>query len=123
MNLKPIHHNHSVCLLAYHFVTVTKCRRQELQDNITVALFTEAIKHYPLTIHTGEIMPDHVHFMVQAPATIAPAQIAKIIKGCSQASIKKLLPSFTGWSKGYYISSVGGSSIEAVERYIKNQKA
>ena len=86
-------------------------------------LFEEAIKQYPLTIHTGEVMPDHVHFMIQAPATIAPAQIAKIVKGCSQASIKKLIPTFIGWSKGYYISSVGGNSIEAVEKYIKNQKS
>lgn len=99
MNLKPIHHNHSVCLLAYHFVTVTKCRKHELIDPVTVDVFAESIKHYPLTIHIGEIMPDHVHFMIQAPATMSPAQIAKVIKGCSQASIKKILPTFSGWSK------------------------
>ena len=122
MDLKPIHHNHSVCLLAYHFVAVTKYRKHELTEAITVSLVEKAISNYPLTIHAGEVMPDHVHFMVQSPATIAPAQIAKIIKGCSQASIRKLLPSFTGWGKGYYISSVGGSSLEAVERYIRTQK-
>ena len=68
-------------------------------------------------------MPDHVHFMIQAPATIATAQIAKIVKGCSQAIIKKLIPTFIGWSKGYYISSVGGNSLDAVEKDIKNQKS
>jgi len=123
VNLKPIHHNHSVCLLVYHFVTVTKCRKHELLDPVTVELFTESIRHYPLNILVGEIMPDHVHFMIQAPTTMSPAQIAKVIKGCSQANIKKVLSSFSGWSKGYYISSVGGNSLEAVEHYIKNQKS
>lgn len=122
MDIKPVHHNHSVCLLVYHFVTCPKRRKNELTEAVSVNLFEEAISKYPITIHAGEVMPDHVHFMVQAPATMAPAQIAKIIKGCSSAMIGKTLPQWSGWSKGYYISSVGGSSIEAVEHYIRTQK-
>jgi putative transposase len=85
-------------------------------------LFKQAIEKYPLQIHEGEVMPDHIHLLIQAPATHSPAQIAKLIKGCSSRIIKQLNPSFSGWSVGYYISTVGGSSIDAVKHYIRTQK-
>jgi putative transposase len=121
MKIKPIHHNHSVCLLAYHFVTCPKRRKNDLQG-ITVDLFAEAISKHPLTIHVGEVMPDHIHLMIQAPATYSPAEIAKTIKGCSSRMIKQISPDFKGWSTGYYISTTGGTAIDAVEHYIKSQK-
>lgn len=76
LTLKYHHHNHSVCLLAYHFVTCTKRRRPEL-EGIDVDLLKQAVKKYPIEIHVGECMPDHIHLLIQAPATFSPAYIAK----------------------------------------------
>jgi putative transposase len=122
VKINPIHHNHSVCLLTYHFVTSPKMRHSELTDDITVDLFKQAIAKYPLQIHVGEIMPDHIHLMIQAPATLSPANIAKIVKGCSSRLIKQIVPTFSGWSTGYYISTTGGTAIDVVKAYIENQK-
>jgi len=122
MKLYPISHNHSVCLLTYHFVTCPKQRKQVLTDAITVDVFRKAIKNHPLQIHVGEIMPDHIHLLIQSPATLSPAKIAQIIKGCSSKAIKQLLPTFSGWSTGYYISTTGGAAAEVVEAYIRSQK-
>ena len=128
MTTKNRYHYSSHCVfnLGYHIIWCPKYRRKVLVNGIDERLkelLCQKALQIGVTIEKMEVMPDHVHFMIQAPATIAPAQIAKIVKGCSQASIKKLIPTFIGWSKGYYISSVGGNSIEAVEKYIKNQKS
>ena len=122
MKIQPIRHNHSVCLLLFHFVVVCKRRRKELSEEITIDVIKNAIAHHPITIQEGEIGEnDHIHLLVQAPATLSPAEIARIIKGCSQSAIRKIIPSWSGWSRSYYISSVGGNSLEAVQAYINNQ--
>lgn len=123
MKIELIRHNHSVCKLLYHFVVVCKRRRKELTEAITIDLFKQAIAKYPITIHEGEIGErNHVHILIQSDVTMSPAQIARVIKGCSQAMIRKILPDWSGWSRSYYISTVGDNSLDAVEKYIKNQE-
>lgn len=73
MKFEYIRHNHSTCLLVYHLVFCTKRRQPELKENITVELFKLAISNYPLYIAVGECMPNHVHLMIQAPASYAPS--------------------------------------------------
>ncbi|MDR1701850.1 MAG: IS200/IS605 family transposase [Sporomusaceae bacterium] len=122
MNIIPIRHSHSVCKLIYHFVVVCTRRRKELTEVVTIDLFKKAIEKYPITILEGEIGErDHVHLLIQSDATMSPAQIARVIKGCSQNMIRKILPEWSGWSRSYYISTVGGNSLAMVEQYIKNQ--
>jgi putative transposase len=65
-----------------------KRRRNDL-ENITVETLRQAISYHPLYIHEAEVMPDHIHLMLQAPATQSPAQIAKLVKGCSSNSLNK----------------------------------
>lgn len=101
MKIPYIKHNHSICLLAYHFVTVTKRKKPEL-EGIDLKLFKQAVEKYPITIHVGEIMPDHIHMLVQAPATFSPSYIAKLLKGCSSRAIGKVRKeSWSGWSQGF----------------------
>ena len=122
MNIKEIRLNHSVSLLVYHLIFVTKCRRKELQ-NISIDLFKRAIEKYPITILEGEIGEnDHVHLMIQTDTTVSPAQIAKIVKGCSQVLIRKEIPEWSGWSRSYYISSVSNNNLDTVTAYIRGQK-
>ncbi|SMC55477.1 IS200/IS605 family transposase [Sporomusa malonica] len=122
MKMPYIYHNHSVCLLAYHFVTCTKKRKPEL-EGISLDLFKQAVSKYPLTIHVGEVMPDHIHLLIQAPTTFSPAYIAKIIKGCSSRAIGKIRKdNWNGWSTGYFVTSTGGVATDTVKAYIENQK-
>ena len=68
LKLKYHHHNHSVCLLAYHFVTCTKKRKPEL-EGISLDLFKQALKKYLIEIHVGEIMLDHISYSSVNPST------------------------------------------------------
>lgn len=123
MQVKPIHHNHSVCLLTYHFIVVCKKRKKELTEQVTIDLFRKAIEKYPITILEGEIgEQNHVHLLIQTSAILSPAQIAKIIKGCTQVVIKQIIPQWEGWSRSYYISTVGGNDFDTVAKYIRNQE-
>lgn len=100
-----------------------KRRRKELTDAITVELFREAVSKYPIEIAVGEVgEQDHIHLMIQAPATFAPSYIAKIVKGCSSKIIGKHLTKWSGWSRSYFISTTGGTATDAVKAYIENQK-
>ncbi|KYZ77179.1 hypothetical protein AXX12_03335 [Anaerosporomusa subterranea] len=122
MKIPYIKHNHSICLLVYHFVTVTKRRKPEF-EGIDLKLFKAAIANYPITIHVGEIMPDHIHLLIQAPAIFSPAYLAKLIKGCSSRAIgKDQKENWHGFSTGYFISTTGGTAVDAVKAYIENQK-
>ena len=73
-----------------------------------------------------EVMPDHVHFLVNLPTHESPAQVAKWIKGRAAKSLRdefpelKRLPSL--WSRSYFVSTTGQVSTETVKRYIEGQK-
>jgi REP element-mobilizing transposase RayT len=123
LKIKLIRHNHSVCQLAYHFVVVCKRRKRELTDAINIDLFRKAIEKYPIIILEGEIGErNHVHLLIQSDVTLSPSKISWVIKRYSTFAIRKILPNWSGWSRSYFISTVGSNSLEAVEQYIKNQE-
>lgn len=64
MKIPYIKHNFSIYLRAYHVVTCTKRRKPEL-EGIALDLFKHAVEKYPITIHIGEIMPDHIHMLIK----------------------------------------------------------
>jgi len=80
-----------------------------------------------------EVMPDHVHMLVEAPPKYAPSKIVQLFKGISSRRLrqefldiikKHIWKEGTLWAIGYYIGSVGsGVTTELVKEYIKNQKA
>lgn len=122
MKIKPIKHAHKVCALVYHFVTTPKRRGKVLTEEITVNLFKEAVKDFPIYILEGEVMPEHIHMMIQSDVNHSPSDIMNIIKTKSSRLIKERLPDWKGWSRGGYISTVGKDSIEGVVKYIQEQK-
>jgi putative transposase len=80
-----------------------------------------------MTIHSIEVMPDHVHLFVETDARKAPARIAFLFKGASPSILRKEFPSLrtrlpTLWSRPYFIASVGDASEAAIRRFIENQK-
>lgn len=121
MRLKPIHHNHSVCCIAYHFVTVNYRRRKELPDEL-VDMVREAVAKYPIKIIEGNVGErDHLHLVIQSDNTLSPAQVAKIIKGCTYPIMRKANPSWSGWSRGYYMGA-GDNALDELINYVQNQE-
>jgi putative transposase len=75
-------------------------------------------------------MPDHIHVFLDAPQTVAPADIARTLKSITAIKLFKAhdeLRRFYAkcgnlWSRGYYVSTVGHISTKTVKQYIEEQK-
>jgi putative transposase len=69
-------------------------------------------------------MPDHVHLVVRAPASLSPAQIVKQVKGVSSTFVRKQLrPDDTfSWRDGYFVRSLCNPVTAKAIAYVKQQK-
>ena len=67
---------------------------------------------------------DHVHLLVQLPATIAVADLIKQVKGASaHLATHEVAPDkFFKWQGGYAAFSVGQSQLTVIRAYIAHQK-
>ncbi|MEW5978378.1 MAG: transposase [Acidobacteriota bacterium] len=67
---------------------------------------------------------DHVHVLVQAPATLAPSKIAQLLKGGSSLWMGTQFPEIRhfAWQDGYGAFTVSRSNLSDVGEYIRNQR-
>jgi putative transposase len=82
-----------------------------------------------ITIIRGAIAPDHVHMLISAPPSLAPAKIVQYLKGRSsrklQMEYETLSKRYWGqhmWAKGYFCATVGTVTDEIIKKYIEEQK-
>lgn len=74
-----------------------------------------------------EIMPEHVHFLLEVDPQFGIHRAVKAIKGYTSrvlrsefAVLRSKLPSL--WTHSYFVSTVGGDPLSAMKQYIENQK-
>ena len=72
-------------------------------------------------VHAISGMEDHIHLLLQFPATIAISECIKKIKANSSGWMSNEIGDFA-WQQGYGAFSVSKSNIPAVVRYIQNQE-
>ena len=67
---------------------------------------------------------DHVHVLLGAPAVLAPAKIAQLLKGGSSGWIQETFPRLNGfgWQDGYSAFTVSTSNVPSVIAYIQGQR-
>lgn len=93
----------------------------------------EIAKEYGFFIIAVEIMPDHVHLLVEAPPRYSPTTIVQHFKGISSKKLREefldVIKQFiwkkgTLWARGYYIASVADKiTTEVIREYIATQKS
>lgn len=73
-------------------------------------------------------MPDHIHMLVSIPPNEEVSKFMGYLKGKSTiiiferyAYMKYKIGNRHFWSRGYYVSTVGGNK-QAVQKYIQNQE-
>ena len=73
-------------------------------------------------------MPDHIHMLVSIPPNEKVSSFMGYLKGKSTmiiferyAHLKYKYGNRHFWSRGYYVSTVGGNK-QAIEKYIQNQE-
>jgi putative transposase len=119
----------SVSSINYHFVFVPKRRKPVLVQDVAKRLqdiVFGLVSEHGWKLIALEIMPDHVHFFINAPTHESPADIARWVKGRASKLLRdefphlKKLPSL--WTPTYFVSTTGQVSTEIVRQYIENQK-
>ncbi len=113
----------------YHIVWCTKYRKAALTPPVDAYLkkILYTIEHeFRGNIIELEVMPDHVHVLVEVDPQFGVARLIKLMKGRSSRYIREKFPALKRmkalWSNSCYISTVGGAPLEVVKSYIRNQK-
>lgn len=112
----------------YHLIWCPRYRRQLLIDDIKKRLenILPDIAHSRYAkIVSMEIMPDHVHVLIESEPKMAPHRIVQYMKGRTSNILRKEFPQLlkmpTLWTRSYFLSTIGQISTENVQEYIKNQ--
>jgi len=122
--------NNVVYSCKYHVVWCPKYRRAVLIDGADVRLkqiIQEACIELKCELIELEVMPDHVHLLVEVDPQFGIHRLIKHIKGKSSrllraefGFLKSRLP--TLWTNSYFVSTVGGAPLEVIKQYIEQQK-
>jgi len=113
--------------LHYHFTFSTKNRHPwivaEIEERVWAYLGGILKKNKLKPIKIGGI-DDHLHLLLGAPPTIAPAKIAQLLKGGSSTWIHEEFPELAtfAWQDGYGAFTVSKSAVPDVSAYIGNQR-
>lgn len=121
--------NKTVYSAKYHVVWCPKYRRRVLAGRVADRL--EAIVREVVAEHGGEIlglevMPDHVHLLVELPLAVPLSRLVQLLKGRSSRRLRQEFPSLRRLlalsSPSWFVSTVGGAPLDLVKRYVENQK-
>ena len=130
MDIKYKSNNNIVYSCKYHVVWCPKYRRKVLVGNIEVRL-KELIKEICVELQCElielEIMPDHVHLLVEVDPQFGIHTLIKNLKGKTSRILRKEFHVLTTklptlWTNSYFVSTVGGAPMEIIKQYIENQK-
>ncbi len=121
--------NNIVYSCKYHVVWCPKYRRKVLVGSIAKRLkevVTAVCDEVSAEIIEMEIMPDHVHLLVEVDPQYGIHKLVKAIKGKSSFLLRKefvglttKLPSL--WTNSYFVSTVGGAPLSVIKKYIETQ--
>lgn len=114
----------------YHVVWCPKYRRSVLINGVDARLkelIKETCVHLHVEIIELEVMPDHVHLLMEVDPPFGVHRAVKQIKGYSSRILreefpwlKSRLPSL--WTNRYFVSTVGGAPLSVIRQYMENQK-
>ena len=125
---KSNHHVYFSC--KYHVVWCPKYRRKVLVEQIAKRLeqiIREVCEEHQAEILSIEIMPDHVHLLVEVDPQFGIHRLIKLVKGRSSRYLRQEYPSLTTrmptlWTNSYFVSTVSGAPLSGISQYIENQK-
>ena len=122
--------NNVIYSCKYHVVFCPKYRRPVLVDGVDnrlKKLIKETCNQLNVEIIEMEIMPDHVHLLMEVDPQYGIHKAVKRIKGYSSrvlrqefSWLKSRIP--TLWTNSYFVSTVGGAPLSVIKQYIEDQK-
>ncbi len=130
MSVKYKSNKNVVYSCKYHIVWCPKYRRKVLVEGVDTRLkeiLLEVVTEFKSELIEMEVMPDHVHLLVECDPQFGIAKLIRYMKGRSSRYLRQEFPWLksrlpTLWTNSYFISTVGGAPISVVKQYIENQK-
>lgn len=122
---------HSVFLLNYHLVLVTKYRRQVFDDEISARakeIFAYIGANYHITLVEWNYDKDHVYILFRAHPNTQLSRFLNAYKSASSRLLKKEFPRIREklwkeafWSQSFCLLTTGGAPVEVLRQYIESQ--
>lgn len=123
--------NHNVTFdCKFHVVWCPKYRRDVLvrgADERLKQIIHEVARERDAKVIELEVMPDHVHLLVDVDPQFGVHRLVKLMKARSSRVLRQefshcrtRLPSL--WTHSYFVSTVGSAPLAVVKRFIENQK-
>lgn len=119
--------------LQFHIVWVTKYRKPiftgSIESDVRQYLLEtmQSLEMRPLAM---EVMPDHIHLLVDCKPQLRLSDAVKILKGntarwlfLKHPELKKQLWGGHLWNPSYFAATVSERTLEQVTQYINSQKA
>ena len=124
---------HNVYLLNAHVIFCTKYRRKVLYlDHIQYLrnLFDKLVIEYDSEILELNGEKDHIHFILSYPPHHSILSIVQRLKGVSSRRLRQKFKEIdfnlgykkSLWSRSFFVSNVGGVTLDVVRKYIENQE-
>ena len=114
----------------YHVIWCSKYRRKVLVEEVgqrLKELIVGVASELRVDIIEMEIMPDHVHLLLEVDPQFGIHRAVKNIKGKTSRilraefiSLRTRLPSL--WTNSYFVATVRGAPLEVTKQYIESQK-
>ena len=114
----------------YHIIFCPKYRRKVLVNGVDKRLkelLVEKQEDYGYEVIEMEIMPEHVHLLLDVNPQVGVVSVIAKIKGHTAHTLRKEFPWLRSrlpslWTRSKFISTVGAVSLDVVKRYIEEQK-
>ena len=123
--------NHSVFLMYYHLVLVTKYRRKVIDKTISCRLreiFDYIAVNYNISVIEWNDDGDHIHILFKAQPNSELSKFINAYKSASSRLIKKEYPKIREklwkgyfWSRSFCLITTGGAIIDIIREYIESQ--
>lgn len=130
MDVKYKSNNNIVYSCKYHVIWCPKYRRKVLVSDVErrlKELIIQACAERQVEIIEMEIMPDHIHLLVDVDPQFGIHKLIKDIKGMTSRILRKEFKHLTTklptlWTNSYFVSTVGSAPLEVIKQYVENQK-
>lgn len=115
----------------YHVVWCPKYRRKVLVDGVDSRfkfLVQEICAERNFNLIEMEVMPDHVHLLIEVDPQFGIHKAVKLIKGTTSRVLRQEFPWLKSripslWTNSYFVSTVGRASLSTIKKYIEEQKS
>lgn len=117
--------------LKYHFVWVTKYRKDILTDEVDTRLrdlVRQICRQNEVEILQGAVCKDHVQVVLSCPPNLSPNKLIQLVKGHTSHKLmmefhhlKKMYWGRNLWAKGYFVASSGTVTDDVIAEYVRLQ--